>query len=76
MFSLGDSFVISTNGYLRKFDANGNQIKELSYVGDYLPDLLEINGKLFFIAGYESNDGVKMLYGMADTSLNLIPLGS
>lgn len=76
LFSLGDSFVISTNGYLRKFDANGNQTKELSYDGDYLPELLEINGKLYFIAGYESNDGVKMFYGMADTSLNLIPLGS
>ncbi len=76
LFSLGDSFVISTNGYLRKFDTNGNQTKELSYNGEYLPELLEINGKLLFIAGYDSNDGIKMFYGMADTNLNLIALGS
>lgn len=76
LISLGDSFVISTDGYLRKFDANGNPIQELKYEGNYLPELLELNGKLFFIAGYDSGDGIKMFYGMADSNLNLIALGN
>jgi hypothetical protein len=75
LISLGDGFIISTDSYLRKYQANGDQVKELKYDGNYLPELLEKDGKLFFIAGYDTGDGIKMFYGMADTNLNLLPIG-
>jgi PKD repeat protein len=75
LISLGDGFIISTDNYLRKYQANGDQVKELKYDGNYLPELLEKDGKLFFIAGYDTGDGIKMFYGMADTNLNLLPIG-
>lgn len=74
MLSLGDSFVISTDTNLRKFDANGSQIKELNYPGNYLPEILNLNGNLFFIAGYDMEGEVKLLYGSTDTDLNPINL--
>ncbi len=48
MVSLGDSFVISSDENLRKFDNNGSQIKALNYPGNYLPEILNINGNLIF----------------------------
>jgi len=73
---LGDTFVISTDGYLRKFDGNGNQIKALNYNGNYLPALLSVDDKLFFVAGYDTEDGVKLFYGAVDADLSLQFLGS
>ena len=74
MVSLGDSFVISSDENLRKFDNNGSQIKELNYPGNYLPEILNINGNLFFIAGFDVEGEVKLLYGLTDTDLNPINL--
>jgi len=74
MLSLGDSFVISTDTNLRKFDANGSQIKELNYPGNYLPEILNLNGNLFFIAGYDMGGEIKLLYGSTDADLNPINL--
>jgi PKD repeat protein len=74
MLSLGDSFVISTDTNLRKFDANGSQIKELNYPGNYLPEILNINGNLFFIAGFDKEGEIKLLYGSTDADLNPINL--
>ena len=86
MISLGDSFVISTeDGYLRKYDPNGTEIVKLKYNGNFIPDILEINNKLFFVAGYRTKDTivnlgelsvVKILYGAVDRDLNLISLES
>ena len=69
----GDSFIISTNEYLRKFDSAGNQLKEFKYNGNYCPQLLEKDGKLFFVAGYDTEDGIKTFYGAVDTNLNIVP---
>lgn len=74
LLSLGDSFIISSNGYLRKFNAGGIQVKELKYNGKYMPEILEISNLLFFVAGYETDGEVKLLYGSSDTDLNLINL--
>ena len=86
MISLGDTFVISTgDGYLRKYDPNGTEIGKLKYNGNFIPDLLEINNNLFFVAGYRTTDKivnlgdlsvVKILYGAVDKDLNLISLES
>lgn len=74
MISLGSSFVISTNLYLRKFDANGEAMKTLKYNGNYLPEILEKDGKLFFISAYDTEDGIKEFYGAVDQELTLKPL--
>jgi hypothetical protein len=74
MVSLGDSFVLSSDENLRKFDQNGSQIKELNYPGNYLPEILNINGNLFFIAGFDIEGEVKLLYGLTDNDLNPINL--
>ncbi len=76
LISLGETFVISTDGYLRKFDSGGNQLKEFKYNGNYMPELFEKDGKLFFVAGYDTEAGVKMFYGAVDANLNLKALGS
>ncbi|WP_299157859.1 PKD domain-containing protein [uncultured Eudoraea sp.] len=74
MVSLGDSFVLSSDENLRKFDQNGSQIKELNYPGNYLPEILNKNGNLFFIAGFDIEGEVKLLYGLTDNDLNPINL--
>jgi len=74
MVSLGNSFVLSSEENLRKFDNNGSQIKELNYPGNYLPEILNIDGNLFFIAGFDIEGEIKLLYGSTDTNLNPINL--
>lgn len=74
MVSLGDSFVLSSDENLRKFDNNGSQIKQLNYPGSYLPEILKIDDNLFFIAGFDLDGEVKLLYGLTDTNLNPINL--
>ena len=74
LISLGDTFILSSDNYLRKFDATGSQIKEVKYNGNYLPEILEISNTLFFAAGYDIDGEIKMFYGAADNDLNLIDL--
>ncbi len=75
LISLGDSFIISTDGFLRKYDASGDLLKELKYNGNYLPEILEINNTLLFAAGYDTEEGeIKLFYGACDKDLNLINL--
>lgn len=71
LIGLGDSFVISTKNYLRKFDSSGIQVNELQYNGHYLPEILLSEGKLLFVSAYDTADGIKMFYGLADTNLQL-----
>ncbi|MEX0291123.1 MAG: PKD domain-containing protein [Flavobacteriaceae bacterium] len=74
LISLGDSFILSTDNYLKKFDANGGLVKKLKYGGHYLPEILEVSNLLFFAAGYEVEGEIKMFYGSSDKDLNLIDL--
>jgi len=74
LISLEDSFILSSDNYLRKFDASGTQIKEIKYNGNYLPEILEIDNTLFFIAGYDIDGEIKLFYGSSDKNLNLINL--
>ena len=76
LISLGDTFILSSDNYLRKFDVTGSQIKELKYNGNYLPEILEISNTLFFAAGYDVDGEIKMFLGAADKDLNLIDLNS
>lgn len=76
LHALGDTFLISTDGYLRKFSDDGTQIKELKYDGNYLPEFLEVDGTMFFAAGYDSDEGVKLFYGAVDSDLNFVIPGS
>ncbi len=83
LISLGNSFILSTKEYLKKFDAQGTFLKELKYPGTYLPSFTEINNQLFFVAGYDTQETVeglgsvsltKILYGLVDKELNPINL--
>jgi hypothetical protein len=86
MIALDDTFVISTgDGHLRKYDSNGNEVKKLKYNGNFMPELLEINNNLFFVAGYRTKETnlnigelsvIKIFYGAVDKDLNLIGLES
>ncbi len=69
-----DSFILSSDQYLRKFNSNGTQVKEIKYNGKYMPEILEIGNTLFFVAGYETGGEIKMFYGSCDKDLNLISL--
>ncbi|NNJ89583.1 MAG: PKD domain-containing protein [Eudoraea sp.] len=72
--SLGDSFVISTNEYLRKFNTSGTQTAQLKYNGNHLPEIIKKDNVLFFIAGYEVENEIKIFYGACDNDLTLIDL--
>jgi len=74
LVELGDSFVISTDEYLRKFNAEGTQIAQLKYNGNYLPELIKNDNALFFIAGYDQENEIKIFYGACDNDLMLIDL--
>lgn len=75
LIGLGDSFVLSTDGYLRKFDAAGAQTKTLFYKGEILPRFVPVDGKLFFVSGQFTEDTMAspaLFYGAVDA--NLIPV--
>ncbi len=71
---LGSSFVISTLDYLKKYDLDGNLLAEYHYGGQFLPEIYETGDTLFFVAGYEDDEEVKMFYGKTDKDLNPISL--
>ncbi len=75
LISLGDAFIISSEGYLRKYDASGSLLKELKYNGNYLPEILEINNTLLMAAGQDSEEGeIRLFYAACDKDLKLIDL--
>lgn len=74
LVAIDDSFVISTDLYLRKYNANGVVLNEIKYNGNYMPELLKIEDTLFFIAGYDVESEVKLFYGACDFDLTLIDL--
>ena len=74
LVSLGDSFVISTDEYLRKFNAAGAEMAKVKYNGNYLPELILKDNTLFFIAGYEQENEIKIFYGACDDDLKIIDL--
>lgn len=74
LVSLGDSYVISTNEYLRKFNASGTQTAQLKYNGNHLPELIKKDNVLFFITGYDLENEIKIFYGACDNDLTLIDL--
>ncbi|MBT8177733.1 MAG: hypothetical protein HKP60_01220 [Eudoraea sp.] len=71
---LGNSFVISTRDYLKKYDLDGNLLQEYHYGGQILPEIMEIGESLFFVAGYEAEEEVKLFFGKTDLDLNPISL--
>ncbi|MBT8210171.1 MAG: hypothetical protein KJP14_06550 [Eudoraea sp.] len=71
---LGNSFVISTRDYLKKYDLDGNLLQEYHYGGQILPEIREIGESLFFVAGYEEEEEVKLFFGKTDLDLNPISL--
>ena len=74
LVNIGDSFVISTRDYLKKFSASGSLLGELKYGGQIMPEILQDGDSLFFVAGYEDGELVKTFYGSTDLDLNLISL--
>ena len=74
MISLGDSFVLSSDSHLRKLDGEGNQLMKLNYGGTYLPEILEIENNLFFMAGQESEGTTRIFYGSTNTDLELVAM--
>lgn len=74
LVSLEDSFVISTDRYLRKFNSSGVETAQLKYNGNYLPELINKDNTLYFIAGYDKETDIKIFYGACDYDLTLIDL--
>lgn len=74
LIALEDSFIISTEGFLRKFSNNGDELNQLAYAGKHMPEIIEWDDDLFFIAGYEEDGKIKLLYGACDEDLNLVPI--
>ena len=74
LVALGDSFVISSDNYLRKFNGEGIQTAQLKYNGNYLPELVIKDNVLFFIAGFDQENEIKIFYGACDNDLMLIDL--
>lgn len=74
LVALDDSFIISTDLYLRKYNASGAVLNEIKYNGNYMPELLKIENTLFFVAGYDVESEVKLFYGACDFDLTLIDL--
>ncbi|GGD54467.1 PKD domain-containing protein [Muriicola marianensis] len=74
LISLGNSFVISTDNYLRKFSAEGVQIAQVKYNGNYLPEIVQKDNVLYFIAGYDVENEIKIFYGACDSDLSIIDL--
>ncbi len=74
LVGLGNSFVISTRDFLKKYNAEGSLLKEYHYGGQYLPEIKLLNDELFFVAGYDNNDLVHLFYGKTDLNLNPVPL--
>ncbi len=72
--AMSDSFVISTDGFIRKFDNNGVEIAQLAYEGKYTPEIIDLDNDLFFISGFEENGKIKLLYGACDKDLNPVPI--
>ncbi|QLG45923.1 PKD domain-containing protein [Costertonia aggregata] len=72
LLALGDTFIVSSKEYLRKFDANGNSIKNLKYKGLHLPEIIEKEDRLFFIGGYSHEEKTRIFYGATDKDLQLI----
>ncbi len=76
LISIGDSYILSSLNSLRKYDMDGNQIKVLNYPGSQMPEIVTIDEKLFFVAGYEKEGRIAPLYGATDINLNLINLNN
>ena len=74
LMALEDSFVLSSDGFIRKFDNNGNELKQLAYAGKHMPEIIEWDNELFFVAGYEIDGKIQLLYGACDDELNLVPI--
>lgn len=74
LIALESSFIISTDGFLRKFDNSGNEMSQLAYAGKFMPEIIEWNDDLFFVAGFEEEGRIKLLYGACDEDLNLLPI--
>ena len=74
MIALSDSFILSSDGFIRKFDNNGNEISQLAYDGKHTPEIIEWDDDLFFISGYEVDGKIQLLYGACDEDLNLVPI--
>ena len=74
MIALSDSFILSSDGFIRKFDNNGNEVSQLGYEGKHMPEIIEWDDDLFFISGYEVDGKIQLLYGACDEDLNMVPI--
>ncbi len=74
LISLGNSFVVSTDDYLRKFSTEGVQTAQVRYNGNYLPEFVLKDNVLYFIAGYDVENEIKIFYGACDIDLSIIDL--
>lgn len=70
----GDSFIVTTSNAIRKYSATGNLIKSIYYPGILMPNIIEMEEKLFFMAAYEKEGVLTPFYGAMDENLNFINL--
>lgn len=81
LLNLGDSFIVSKRGYLTKYDASGNVIKEIYTNGDIATNLTLDGDKVVFISAFQSTDSNNIsifvpFIGAVDTDLNFIDLNN
>ncbi|NNF18936.1 MAG: hypothetical protein HKN61_04105 [Flavobacteriaceae bacterium] len=69
---LRDTFIISSDRFLRKFNAQGDQLISLQYPGKQVPSFIQKEDKLYLIAKYASPEGDQLLYGALDHDLNTV----
>ncbi len=84
LIDLGDSFVLSTRGYLKKYDDQGSFIKKVHFKGDITPNLLLKDNQILLISGYQTSDSIdgqnyslyRMFIGAVTKNLNFINLNN
>lgn len=73
-----DSFIISSNNYLRKYSNEGIELKSFEFKGLSLPEFVEFNNKIYFttnIEVYENSEyQYKLFLGAINNDLELVDL--
>ncbi|WP_299610665.1 PKD domain-containing protein [uncultured Aquimarina sp.] len=61
LLNLNDSFIVTENRFLTKYDHQGNELKSIQYGGQFISGLIQKNNIIYFIAAESSSDLVENL---------------
>ncbi len=80
---VNDGFIITEDEFIRKYSNDGVELNSFKFKGDFTPNLIEYDNKIFFVSGYNTTEEVagignlslvKTFIGAVDENLNLINL--